>query len=462
MKLTTKSYKIALMLFLIGIFFLPFNSFHGLGILGEYDRDSCVLFFLASAVFVFFSGRISIPHKNSIFQLLMFFIGWIILSVIFNCFDITDYYYKKTTGISRFVRQFVSLLIAAIILFITFYNIIERNGLKKVVFAIRKIMLFSLIIVVIYGSIEFLIVKFKMDGLRDTLYLFDYFPFTSVNIDKWTSRISSVTFEPPALATYLLSIAGWMFSYILTEKGFKRFLPGFLVILFAFLSESRAVFFIIIIQAFVFILYLIKDRKYNQLFVKIFLTSVFAGSLVIVFFMRKTVNYVHDELASFKIDDEVHSTSNKTRFGIQTAMFQVFLENPILGTGYGLQAFESKNKYPDWATEDNWEFRLKHLNEDHPPFPPGFNLYLRLLAETGIIGFVILLIFITSILLWCYNKTFKRQNEYNIIALIITISMVGFVFNWLKTDTFRVYGFWLCLAMIMVLKKQEFLINETK
>ena len=455
MKLTTKSHKVALMLFLVGIFFLPFNSFRGLGILGEYDRDSCVLFFLASAIFVFFSGKLHIPYKNSFFQILMILIGWVVLSVVFNSYDINGYYFKKATGISRFTRQFVSLLIVAIVLLITFYNIILRNGSIKVVSLIRKAMLYSLIIVVIYGSIEFLIVKFKMDGLRETLYLFDYFPFTSVNIDKWTSRISSVTFEPPALATYLLSIAGWMFSYILTEKGLKRFLPGILVILFAFLSESRAVFFIIIIQAFVFILYLIRNRKFNKLFIKIFLTSVFAGFFVIVFFMRSTVEYVHDEFTSFKIDDDVHSTSNKTRFGIQYAMFQVFLENPVVGTGYGLQAFEAKNKYPDWATEDNWEFRLKHLNEDHPNFPPGFNIYLRLLAETGIIGYAIFLLFLISILLWCYNKTFIRHQGNIHIPFIITVSMVGFVFNWLKMDTFRIYGFWLCLALLLAYSNEQ-------
>lgn len=462
MKFTTDFKSISLLLLLLGVFFIPFNSFEGFSLLGEYARDSCVLFFLLSSVFVFLTGKINVPFNNSIFKLLILLLIWVVLSVVFNSYDLTNYYFKNTSGVSRFIRQFISLLIISIVLFITFYNVIGKFELNEVFFKIRKVFLYSLIIVVIYGTIELLIIKFKMDGLRDTLFLFDYFPFTSVSIDKWTSRISSVTFEPPALATYLLSISGWMFSYILTEKGYKRFFPGLFVILFSFLSESRAVFFIIIVQAFVFGLYLIRNRKFNKLFVKIFLVSVFTGAAVLVFFMRPTVDYVYDELTSFNIDDDVHSTSNKTRFGIQTAMFEVFLENPIIGTGYGLQAFESKDKYPKWATEDNWEFRLKHLNEDHAPFPPGFNLYLRILAETGIIGFAILIIFITSILLWCYNKTFKRQDKYTIIALVVTISMVGFVFNWLKSDTFRVYGFWLCLAIIMVIKKQKYKINGTK
>mgnify|MGYP003332648669 CR=1 FL=1 len=74
-----------------------------------------------------------------------------------------------------------------------------------------------------------------------------------------------------------------------------------------------------------------------------------------------------------------HALSNKSRFGIQQAMFEVFLENPISGTGYGLQAFESWKKYPNWAKNNNWEFRLKYLNQNDKKFPPGYNLYLRIL-----------------------------------------------------------------------------------
>ena len=289
MNITIKLKNLILVVFLLGVFFIPFNSFEGFaifGILGEYNRDSCVLFFLLCSVIIFFTGKIKIPYNNIIFQLLILFIVWVILSIVFNSYDMSNYYYKHRTGFERFIRQFISLLISSIILFITFYNILEKFDLKTIVFKIRKVFLYSLVIVVIYGSIEFLIIKFYMDGLRSTLHLFDYFPFTSVNIDRWTRRISSVTFEPPALATYLLTIAGWMFSYIITEKGFKRFLPGIFVVLFSLLSESRAVFFIMIIQVFVFILYLMRKKKFNSLFVKIFLVSVFTSAAVFTFFLK--------------------------------------------------------------------------------------------------------------------------------------------------------------------------------
>src|SRR5690606_22766762 len=160
--------------------------------------------------------------------------------------------------------------------------------------------------------------------------------------------------------TYLISISGWMFSYVLTEKGLRRFLPILATIIFAFLSGSRAGYFVILLQIVVFILYIIKDEKFNRLFVNFFAVFIVLGSVVTFFYGKKITNYFIYEINSFKTDDDIHALSNKSRFGIQYAMYTVFLENPIVGTGYGLQAFESKEKYPKWATEGNWEFRVKY------------------------------------------------------------------------------------------------------
>jgi O-antigen ligase len=311
------------------------------------------------------------------------------------------------------------------------------------------------VVAAIYAVFELLVVKFGIVGMKDILSLFNYFPFTEVNIDTTTKRLSSVTFESPALATYLLSISGWMFSYVLTEKGIKRFFPISVTILLCFLSGSRAGLFIIVLQSLVFVLYTIKDKKFNKLFIDILGVSIIVILFSLLFFAKPIYEYTSSKFLSFKTTDDVHAISNKSRFGIQLAMLDVFLDNPIKGTGYGLQAFESKERYPDWAVEGNWEFRLKYLNENYKSFPPGYNLYLRILAETGIIGFAIFLIFILIILLWCYNKAFKRQGYQTIIPLVITISMVGFLINWFKMDTFRIYFFWLCLSLIILLQKQE-------
>ena len=450
-KLTIKNIILPSLLF--GIFFIPFNSWSGIGFLGEYYRDSCFLFFSFAFFLTLFKRRIQIPLQNLIFQFLILFLLWSFLTTLLNSHNIVDYYFKQTSGFSRFVNQFGSLIIASLIIPLTFYNGFKRINVNKTFRLIRRIVFASLIIVLIYSIIEILIVKFNMVYLKKSLLnLFDYFPFTEAKTDMRLRRISSVTFEPPALGTYLLSIAGWMFSYILTEKKALKYLPILIVLFLGFMSGSRAAFFTIIIQFIIAILLLLKSKNAtNNLYrILIGLSTIFI--LTIGYFNKPIFDYIKKEINSFKLDDSTHSLSNKSRFGIQQAMFNVFLENPILGTGYGLQAFESRKKYPTWAKKNNWEFRLKYLNQNDKRFPPGYNMYLRILSETGLIGFLIFGLIILQIFLWCYNNL---KSDNSTIAFIVLISMIGFSLNWLKMDSFRIYFFWLCLALIWIIEQRK-------
>ena len=438
---------------LLGIFFIPFNSWSGIGFLGEYYRDSCFLFFSFAFVLVLFKRRINIPVKNLIFQFLILFILWSILATLFNAHNMADYYFKQTSGLSRFINQFGSLIIASIIIPLTFYNGFKWININKTFRLIRRVVLASLIIVLIYSIIEILIVKFNMVNLKKPLLnLFDYFPFTEAKTDMRLRRISSVTFEPPALGTYLLSIAGWMFSYIFTEKKNFKYLPIVIVLFLGFMSGSRAAFFAIIIQFIIASIIFLKNKNLTRNLYRVIIGFSTVSILSITYFSEPIYNYIKKEINSFKLDDSTHSLSNKSRFGIQQAMFYVFLENPISGTGYGLQAFESRKKYPTWAKKNNWEFRLKYLNQNDKRFPPGYNMYLRILSETGLVGFLFFVLMLLQIFLWCFNNL---KSENSIIAFIILISMIGFSLNWLKMDSFRIYFFWLCLALIWVVEQRK-------
>ena len=441
--------NIILLMFSLGIFFIPFNSWSGISFMGEFYRDSCIIFFIFSFFFIITSGSLKIPLSNLIFQLLIVFIFWCLFSFMFNINNALDYKFKQTTGIVRFIRQYGSLIIASAFIPLTFYNVLKKFDLNFLLKLIRKTILASLVIVLIYSIIEVLIVKFNMIYLKKSLLnLFDYFPFTEAKIDLRLKRISSVSFEPPALGTYLLSISAWMFSYVLTETKKWKYLPTIAVLFLAYISGSRAAFFIVLVQLIVAIyLFVIKTVSVKTVY-RILIIAFFSFTFVAIIYNKQISSLIEKELASFKIDNSKHSLSNKSRFGIQQAMFRVFVQNPISGVGYGLQAFESSRMYPVWAKKDNWEFRLKYLNQNDKRFPPGYNLYIRILSETGVVGFLIFSLFLLHIFLWCFNNL-KSKNET--IVFIIFISMIGFSLNWLKMDSFRIYFFWLCLAMIWLL-----------
>ena len=448
MKLNLNILNVSFYLILTGIFFLPFNSWNGISILGEYHRDSCVLFFLLAFFILLFKKKIKLPLHSPIFYSLIVFLIWAAATTALNFETVTDNYFKQTSGVIRFLRQYFSLILAAFILPITFYNSFLNIDSKRIIYLIRKAIYYSFVIVIVYAIIEVLVVKFNLINLKKpVLNLFDYFPFVEAKTDLRLKRISSVTFEPPALGTYLITIFAWMCSYIITSKSYFRFLPALLVIVLAFISGSRAAFFIIVVQAFIFVFAISQSFQYNKIFSKIVLISAAAITIGFLAFAPKILNYVDNEIQSFKLNDNDHSLSNKSRFGIQYAMYKVFLDNPVIGAGYGQQAFEARSKYPPWAKRNNWEFRLKYLNQNNKRFPPGYNLYLRLAAETGALGLLSFLLFMCFISIWCYNNLFKQKN---LLAIIVFVSMAGFMLNWLKMDTFRIYGFWICLALIFV------------
>ncbi len=393
--------NIILWTILIGIFFIPFNSWSGIGFLGEYYRDSCFLFFSFAFVLIILKKRIQIPLNNLIFQFLILFILWSFLATLLNTHNIFDYYFKQTTGIARFINQFGSLIIASLIIPLTFYNGFKKININNIFRLIRRVILASLIIAFIYSIIEILIVKLNMVYLKKPLLnLFDYFPFTEAKTDMRLQRISSVTFEPPALGTYLLSIAGWMFSYVLTEKNKLKYLPLIIVLFLGFMSGSRAAFFAIIMQFMIALFFFAKHKNSSKNIYKILLGFSVISLLTLAYFNKPIIEYVKKEINSFKLDDSTHALSNKSRFGIQQAMFKVFTEHPISGTGYGLQAFESRKKYPAWAKKNNWEFRLRYLNQNDKRFPPGYNMYLRILSETGLVGLLFFGLIILQIFLW--------------------------------------------------------------
>jgi|TARA_B110001450_G_scaffold104_1_gene174 O-antigen ligase len=430
---------------------MPFNSWDGIPFLGEYYRDSCVLFFIAAFLILLFKKKIKLPFHSPIFYILVIFFLWALLSTALNTETVSQYYFKQTSGTTRFIRQFLSLIIAAFILPITFYNCFLNFETEKLLYKIRRVIYYSFIIVIIYSIVEVLIVKFNLQFLKKpVLNLFDYFPFVDAKTDLRLGRISSVTFEPPALGTYLITIFSWMCSYIITSKSYYKHIPSIAVILLAFISGSRAAFFIILIQAIIFIAVISQSQQYSKLFTKIIVALSITISTGLIISAPKIISYLDNEIQSFKLDNADHSLSNKSRFGIQYAMYEVFLENPIIGVGYGQQAFESRSKYPSWAKRNNWEFRLKYLNQNNKRFPPGYNLYLRLASEVGIVGVGIFLLFISYILIWCYNNI---NSKNNLLGIIIFISIVGFLLNWLKMDTFRIYGFWICLALIFTSTK---------
>ncbi|OAB80225.1 O-antigen ligase family protein [Cochleicola gelatinilyticus] len=461
MLLLKRAYQV---FFFIGLFLIPFNSDipDWLGFLGELSADSSPIFFLIGFLFLFcyqcIIGKLYFPVQSKTYRLFLLFLVAIIITTLINLPSIVEYYYKQTSGIYRFIRQFISVLISGVIFLYLFINVGRDYGIERFVLAVRKTFLYSFYIVFSYGMLEYAIIKLNLTFLTSILDLYGYLPFVEVKFTHYMERLSSITYEPPALGLYLITVSGFIFSYIFTSKKVTRFVPFALLMLLAILSKSRTALVVTILQAIagvVFAFY--KYKSFRNLFNKVLIFGSIALVVLLVFFGKPIYEAGLERIESLnfsKIDtkNNISAISNKSRIGIQLAMLEVFKEKPIFGTGWGQQFYESRHHYPTWATRNNFEFRLFYLNQDLKSFPPGYNLYFRILVETGIFGLFVFLFFLFSIVRTTLI-VYKRGKELNFITLILLVNFTGLLLNWFQTDSMRIYGFWLSLAILILYKR---------
>jgi len=446
-------------LFFLGLFFFAFNEFEGIPALGEFQNEAGAFFFLAGFVVLLLHGKVGLPIKSPLFWLLIAFLLWCLVATLFNLPTVLNSYFKYTGGLNRFIRQYISLLLSCIVFFTLYWNVIKNMTVTDILLKIRKVFFLSLIVASAYGFIETVYVVFHIGPAYTILKLFGYLPFLEPKVH--VDRISSISYEPPFLAIYLITVAGWMFSYIITEKRWFKFIPGLAVLVLTYFSGSRTALLVIFIQLGVFLSFLYKTPKYRKYIGYAAGFVVFAAIALLAYNAEKVIKSVETKLESLNFKDNLaNNVSNQSRFGMQYASLKVWEENPVDGVGFGQQTYHSRHHYPGWATRNNYEFDLFYKNPKEKSFPPGYNIYTRLLAETGLVG---TLIFIFIIYLSIKKSRFLarvKDGDEKVLAMILLITFTGFAINWLQIDTFRMYGFWLSLAVLIKLNSNKVITNE--
>ena len=381
--------------------------------------------------------------------MLVIFLASCFISIILNLYNIIGFRFKQTPGIIRFIRQYFSTILSTLVFFQVYWFVLKDKTITAITLLIRKTFFISFIFVTFYGIIETLISYFGLYFLKPVLDLFNYLPFIEVDYHA-EGRISSVSYEPPFLAIYLITIAGWMFSYILTSSSKFRYIPTLLILILTFFSGSRTALIVITIQLIIFLVYLYKYYGYKQrilISLKYFTVIVFFVGIFAGIKFNKAILEKADSLDF--IGNIKSNVSNRSRLGIQYTSLLIFVKNPIFGVGFGQQAYIARKLYPGWVTRDNYEFEIWYNNQREKSFPPGYNLYIRLLAELGIVGFLIFAYFQFLMLKEAKRLSRFKNKDFQILGIILFVTTIGLFINWMQIDTFRIYGVWISLAILI-------------
>ncbi|MDR2222763.1 MAG: O-antigen ligase family protein [Flavobacteriaceae bacterium] len=450
--------KVYSLLFLIGLFFLPFNSIEGYKVLSIFKKEGSAYFWLPAigilcTSFILLRKKIELPLLTKSYKVFILFILFAMFSTLLNSGDIADHFFKQKSGFHMFGVNLFMLLFAGVGIVALVLNSFKGIKVETAFLVTRRVLFYSFLFVFTYALLQFSILRLRLFDLEAFYYSLDILPFVKGHLYYNTTRLHSVSFEVPALGTYLIFIAGWMFSYILTHKSIGRFLPFMMVLLLVYLCGARSALLSIIPQILI-VLFLYKPLRVWCIEKKRLLLAISCFALFLFGFVKGKEIYTKWNNTTLEqlVGDSV---SNKSRIGMQVASLHVFCDSPIYGVGLGQETYSKMKYYPAWAVRDNNEFTDMYLNETDRMYPPAFNVYTKILAEMGIIGFLLFTAFLGAIIREIYYLLSETKGIHQTISIALLISLVGLMVNWAQNDDYMLYGFWISYAFVMLLIKNS-------
>jgi O-antigen ligase len=261
------------------------------------------------------------------------------------------------------------------------------------------------------------------------------------------ARVSSFFGNELILGSYLSRLFPLLFALFLVKKKlkFEIYYIGILFILvdvLVFMSGERAAFFFLNLST-VFIIFLIKEyQKFRLVTFIIAIIAIIFLSLNSSKLTNRMFKGPAEEMGFLKSSDKLIIFSHAHDSLVRTA-FNMYKDKPIIGHGPKMFRYICKNK--------KYAVGIMPCNT-HP-----HNFYVQLLAETGIVGFLILLsafcYVLYSALRQLKSVIFKQKRpltDYQVCllaALLITVWPVtsngSFFNNWLMIVYILPLGFYL-------------------
>tara|TARA_B100000787_G_scaffold165669_1_gene149872 strand:- start:1371 stop:2702 length:1332 start_codon:yes stop_codon:yes gene_type:complete len=259
------------------------------------------------------------------------------------------------------------------------------------------------------------------------------YPNGSWEIDpKFCERFSGF-FGSEYIAGTFLSTYGLFFLYLFFNKLKKTITVKFFIFLFLILilisiiitGERNAFLGVIIIFAFN-LLFNKKIRKY------LFFTII--TFLLILSLSFKKFEHVKHRYVSWPVSVIESKDGNIFKKLLQTpwgnhylTSYEIFTANKLFGSGF--KSFRNECKKNNYSFEQlniKYDLKLKYSGcSTHP-----HNMYLEILTETGIVGFIIFLMIIYFILFNPYIKNIKYFKDKELV--IFTLSIIASILFPLK------------------------------
>jgi hypothetical protein len=130
-----------------------------------------------------------------------------------------------------------------------------------------------------------------------------------------------------------------------------------------------------------------------------------------------------------------------------TSAFSTYQDYPWTGVGLGASGFYMYDRLPDWALTTVPEI-ARQLSPHSMLYPNPKNLYLRLLAETGLFGLILFLAFQLALLGDAVRALGRRILPWRYIGVAALCTWLALIFYNMTQDSFATPNLWINLGIL--------------
>jgi len=330
-------------------------------------------------------------------------------------------------------------------------------------------------------SVKWLLTGFALDILWSGVQALAFYTplLKKVTVTHWqrafsmrelvrTNRISGMAYEPAWLAGQIATVyLPWLFASLLTRirvtrfKWFETVLLGFsLLLLLATYSRGgllTAVFAVVVT-------FLIAGRRELRaswrwlisgfrhaggLILRVGVLAIAAGALMGAVFFLGQKGYIARlfNTRSDSIEEFVIANSAGARAAYMFGALGAYEERPVAGVGLGASGFYIYNHLPDWALTTVPDI-ARQLSPENQLYPNPKSLYVRLLAETGLIGFFIFVAFLFSILADSLFALRSEETKMRYLGIAGLLSWLAILVYNATQDSFATPNIWINLGIL--------------
>jgi O-antigen ligase len=148
------------------------------------------------------------------------------------------------------------------------------------------------------------------------------------------------------------------------------------------------------------------------------------------------------------VSDFIIENSAGARAAYNFGGLGAYAENPLTGVGLGASGFYIYDHLPEWALTTVPEI-ARQLSPENRLYPNPKNMYIRLLAETGLVGFFIFIAFLFSVLGDALQALQSKTTMARYLGIAGIFSWFAIAFYNSTQDSFATPNIWINFGILV-------------